>query len=110
MMESNHESPERLPAEAACAGILALLIEARDARSPGARDASLEALLVRAGLTAREIGLATGQAPAAVDARLNADGPALWRTLQRRRAAMAEADAARSRPGPREGGARRDDT
>jgi hypothetical protein len=90
MMESNHETPERVSAEAALAGVLALLIEAREARPSDARYASLEGLFARAGLTSREIGLVTGQDPGAVDARFNGDGgPALWRTLQRQRTAMA---------------------
>jgi hypothetical protein len=83
-MESSYKAPERLPADAACAGILALLIEAREARSPRVHHANLEALLAGAGLSPREIGLITGQDSDTVDARLNADGPALWRTLQRR--------------------------
>lgn len=90
-MESSDKAPERLPADAACAGILALLIEAREARSPSTNHASLEALLAGAGLSPGEIGLITGQDPVTVDARLNADGPALWRTIQRQRAAMAGA-------------------
>jgi hypothetical protein len=93
-MESNHDTPERTSNEAALAGVLALLIEAREVRSPDGRPESLEALFARAGLTTHEIGLVTGQASKAVDTRLNTDGPALWRTLQRRRAAMAEAHAA----------------
>ncbi|MEA2229636.1 MAG: hypothetical protein QOF04_3266 [Solirubrobacteraceae bacterium] len=94
-MESSAKAPERLPADAACAGILALLIEAREARSPSVDHANLEALLAGAGLGPREIALITGQDSDTVDARLNADGPALWRTLQRQRAAMADADPAR---------------
>jgi hypothetical protein len=97
-MESTHNPPERLAAEVACAAVLALLIEARDARSPGPHGESVEALLARAGLSSREIGLATGQSADTVDARLNADGPALWRTLQGRRAAMANTTRASSAP------------
>ena len=93
-MESSDRAPERLPADAACAGILALLIEAREARSPSVHHASLEALLAGAGLSTREIGVITGQDSATVDACLNADGPALWRTLRRQRVRMAAADPA----------------
>jgi hypothetical protein len=90
-MESNNGTPDRLSPEAALAGVLALLIEDREARPSGARHASVEALLARAGLTSGEIGLATGQDSDAVDAHLSetAEGPALWRTLQRQRAAVA---------------------
>jgi hypothetical protein len=87
---TNHDAPRRLSPDAALAGILALLIEAREARPAEERPLATEALLARAGLTDREIGLATGEAPDTIDARLRADGPALWRTLQRRRAAPAE--------------------
>jgi hypothetical protein len=84
-MEANRVTSERIPAEAALAGVLALLIEDRKVRAPGAPKASLETVLGRAGLTSGQIGVLTGQA---------GDGSALWRTVQRQREAMAAAAAA----------------
>jgi hypothetical protein len=89
------DTAQRISTEAALAGALALLTEGREPGSLDVGGASVETRLAGAGLTSREIGLVTGQAPDVVDARLNAEGPALWRTIKRQRAAMAEPRAAR---------------
>jgi len=84
-------TPGRLSTDAALAAVLALLVAARAARAADTREQSVEALLAEAGLSGREIGLVTGRAT-------DAEGPALWRTLQRRRAAVASAEDVIARP------------
>jgi hypothetical protein len=73
--------------ETALTGVLMLLAEERAARPDGGERLSVETLLARAGLNGDEIARITSR-PAEARADEPVEGPALWRTLARQRAAV----------------------
>jgi hypothetical protein len=84
------QTTDPISPETALTGVLMLLAEEHAARPDGNERLSVETLLARAGLNRAEIARVTGRsAEAGVDEQV--EGPALWRTLRRQRAAV-EAD------------------
>jgi len=84
------QTTDRISPEAALTGVLALLADEHAARPDGTERPSAETLLARAGLSSGEIAKVTGQPADTVAARVEeqVEGPALWRTLRRQRAAV----------------------
>jgi hypothetical protein len=80
------QTTDPISPEAALTGVLALLADEHAARPDGTERPSAEALLARAGLSTGEIAKVTGQPAARVEEQV--EGPALWRTLRRQRAAV----------------------
>ena len=81
------QTTDPISPETALTGVLMLLAEEHAARPDGSERLSVETLLARAGLTRDEIARITGRsAEARGDAQV--EGPALWRTLRRQRAAV----------------------
>jgi len=84
------QTTDPISPEAALTGVLALLADEHAARPDGSERPGAETLLARAGLTTGEIARVTGQPADTVAARVEeqVEGPALWRTLRRQRAAV----------------------
>ena len=84
------QTTDSISPEAALTGVLALLADEHATRPDGSERPSAETLLARAGLATGEIAKVTGQPAEAVAARVEeqVEGPALWRTLRRQRAAV----------------------
>jgi hypothetical protein len=83
------QTTDPISPEAALTGVLALLADDPATRPDGSERPSAETLLARAGLTSGEIAKVTGQPAETVAARVEeVQGPALWRTLRRQRAAV----------------------